>query len=68
MSASGGWRSTLMALGSGRLVPALAAVGAVVAAGVAFGRVYGFSTVPAPLVVSVVIGALGGLLARLLLV
>ena len=61
------WRGTWTALGSGRLVPAVAAVGAVIAAGVAFGRAFGFSTVPGPLVVSVVIGALGGLLARLLL-
>ncbi|MDQ2726187.1 MAG: hypothetical protein M3Y36_11945, partial [Actinomycetota bacterium] len=63
-----GWRGTWTALGTGRLVPAVTAVGAVIAAGVAFGRVFGFSTVPGPLGVSVIIGALGGLLARLLLV
>ena len=49
-------------------MPAVVAVGAVIASGAAFGRVFGFSTVPGPLVISVVIGALGGLLARLLLV
>lgn len=61
-------RGTWTALGTGRLVPAVAAVGAVAAAGVAFGRVFGFSSIPGPLVVSVVIGALGGLVARLLVV
>jgi transglutaminase-like putative cysteine protease len=48
-------------------VPALAAAGTVIAAGGAFGRVFGFSTVPVPLIVSAVIGAIGGLAARLLL-
>ncbi|MDQ6837962.1 MAG: DUF3488 and transglutaminase-like domain-containing protein [Actinomycetota bacterium] len=63
----GGWRRTWATLGTGRLVPACAAVLAVLAAGVAFGRVFGFSTVAVPLFVSLVIGALGGMLARLLL-
>ncbi|MDQ6782928.1 MAG: DUF3488 and transglutaminase-like domain-containing protein [Actinomycetota bacterium] len=62
------WRRTVTALGTGRLVPALTALGAVAAAGVAFGRVFGFSTVPGPLIISVILGALGGLGARLLLV
>ncbi|MDQ2723903.1 MAG: DUF3488 and transglutaminase-like domain-containing protein [Actinomycetota bacterium] len=67
-SPDGGWRNTLTTLGSGRLVPAVAAVGAVIAAGVAFGRVFGFTTMPAPLIISVIIGGLGGLVGRLLLV
>ncbi len=49
---------------SGRLVPIATAVGVVVAAGVAFGRVFGFAVLFGPLIMATVVGLTGGLVAR----
>lgn len=60
-------RSAVGALGPGRLVPSLAAMGTVVAAGVAFGRVFGFGVLPGSLALATLLGVVAGLGARLLL-
>ena len=49
---------------SGRLVPMVTAVGVVVAAGVAFGRVFGFAALFGPLIMATMVGLTGGLVAR----
>jgi transglutaminase-like putative cysteine protease len=60
-------RHPLGELGAGRLVPGAAGAGAAVAAGVAFGRVFGFAALPGPLALAGATGVVAGLGARLAL-